>query len=73
VGNCLSSITEELKTELNDLRIKVSALESRINVGQAEMEEKFERHQKEVTSIVEQETRHHRNCPLPLADTVHST
>jgi hypothetical protein len=32
--------------------------ESRINEGQAEMEGKLERQQKEVTSIVEQQTRH---------------
>jgi polyhydroxyalkanoate synthesis regulator phasin len=43
VGNCMSSITEELKTEMNDLRSEVSALESRINDGQAEMEETSER------------------------------
>jgi len=49
VGNCMSSITEGLKTEMNDLRSEVSALESKINEGQAEMEERFERQQKEVT------------------------
>jgi hypothetical protein len=35
VGICMSRITEELKTEMNDLRVEASALESRINVGQA--------------------------------------
>jgi hypothetical protein len=30
VGNCMSSTTEELKTEMNDLRREVSALELRI-------------------------------------------
>jgi hypothetical protein len=73
VGNCMSSIREQLKTEMNELRSEVSALESRINVGQAEMEEKFEKQQKEETSIVEQQTRHLRECPLPPTDTVHST
>jgi predicted nucleic acid-binding Zn-ribbon protein len=58
VGNCVSTITEGLKTDMNDLRSEVSALESRINEGQAEMEGKLERQQKEVTSIVEQQTRH---------------
>ena len=58
---------------MNDLRSKVSALDSRINIGQAEMEKKFERHKKEVTLIVEQQTRHLRECPLPFAGTVHST
>ena len=43
-----------------DLWSVVSGLESRINEGQAEMEVKLERHQKEVTSIVEQQTRHLR-------------
>ena len=57
VGNCMSSITEGLKTEINDLRSEVSALESKINEGQAELEERFER-QKEVTSIMEQQTWH---------------
>jgi flagellar capping protein FliD len=46
VGNCMSSITEGLKEEMNDLRSKVCALESRIKEGQAEMEEKFERQQR---------------------------
>jgi hypothetical protein len=40
------SITEGLKTEMNDLRSEVSALESRLNGSQAEMEGKFERQQK---------------------------
>jgi predicted nucleic acid-binding Zn-ribbon protein len=58
VGNCMSTITEGLKTDMNDLWSEVSVLESRINEGQAEMEEELERQQKEVTSIVEQQTRH---------------
>jgi hypothetical protein len=60
VGNCMSSITEGLKAEMNDLRSKVSVLESKINEGQVEMEERSERQQKEVTSIMEQQTRHLR-------------
>ena len=43
VGNCMSSITEEIKTEMINLQSEVSALDSRINDGQAQMEEKFER------------------------------
>ena len=54
----MSTITEGLKTDMNDLWSEVSALESRINEGQAEMEGKLERQQKEVTSIVEQQTWH---------------
>jgi len=46
VGNCMSSITEGLKTEMNDLGSEVGALESKINEGQAEMEERFERQQR---------------------------
>jgi peptidoglycan hydrolase CwlO-like protein len=46
VGNCMSSIKEGLKTEMNDLQSEVSALKSKINEGQAEMEERFERHKK---------------------------
>ena len=42
---------------MNDLRSEVSALESRMNGSQAEMEGRFERQQKQVTSIMEQ-TRH---------------
>ena len=45
---------------MNDLLSEVNALESKINEGQAEMEERFERQQKEVTSIMEQQTRHLR-------------
>jgi TolA-binding protein len=60
VGNHMSTVTEGLKTEMNDLRREVSELESRINEGQAEVEEKFERQQKQVTSIVEQQIRHLR-------------
>ena len=50
VDNCMSTITEGLKTDMNDLRSEVSALESRINEAQEEMKEKFERQQKEATS-----------------------
>jgi predicted nucleic acid-binding Zn-ribbon protein len=50
-GNCMSSITE-LKTEMDDLRSEVSVLESRINDGQADMEDTSERQQIELTSIV---------------------
>jgi len=57
VSNCMSSITEGLKTEMNYLRSEASALESKVNEGQAEMEGRFERQQKEVTSIMEQQTR----------------
>jgi len=39
----MSSITEEIKTEMINLQSEVSALDSRINDGQAQMEEKFER------------------------------
>jgi len=46
LGNCMSSITEEMKIEMNNLRSEVSALDSRINDGQAQMEEKFEGQQK---------------------------
>ena len=45
---------------MNDPLSEVNALESKINEGQAEMEERFERQQKEVTSIMEQSTRHLR-------------
>jgi outer membrane murein-binding lipoprotein Lpp len=54
VGNCMSSITEGLNAEVNDLRSDVSALESKLKHSQADMEERFERQQKEVTSIMEQ-------------------
>ena len=60
VGNCMSTIAEGLKTDLNGLRNEVSALESLVNEGKAEMEGRLEGHQKEVTAIVEQQTRHLR-------------
>jgi hypothetical protein len=56
----MSSITEGWKTEMNDLQSEVSALESRLSGSQSEMEGKFERQQKEVTSIMEQQIRHFR-------------
>ena len=56
----MSSITEGLKTEMNDLRSEVSALESRLNGSQAKMEGNYERQQRVVTSIMEQETRDFR-------------
>jgi hypothetical protein len=33
VGNCMSTITEGLKSDMNDLRSEVNALDSRINEG----------------------------------------
>jgi chromosome segregation ATPase len=56
----MSSITEGLKRDMNNIRSEVSALEAKINQGQSEMEKSFERQQKEVTSIMEQQTRHLR-------------
>jgi hypothetical protein len=58
VGNCMGSIAEELRTDLNGLRNEVRALESMVNEVKAEMEGRLEGHQKEVTAIVEQKTRH---------------
>jgi SMC interacting uncharacterized protein involved in chromosome segregation len=52
VGNCMNNITEGLKAEMNDLRSEVSALDSKMKEGQAELEERFERQQKEMTSKV---------------------
>lgn len=69
-GNWMRSITEEMKTEMNDLRREVSALESRTDDGEPKMEETFERQQKEVTSIVEKQTRH-LYCRLQLRYTAH--
>jgi hypothetical protein len=43
VGHCISAITEGMKTEMNDLRSEVSALELKTNEGQAEMEGKWEK------------------------------
>jgi uncharacterized membrane protein YkoI len=60
VGNCTSAIAEGLKTNLNSLRNEVKALELRMNEGKVEMEGKLEGQQKEVTAIVEQQTRHIR-------------
>jgi hypothetical protein len=54
----MSAIIEELKRDMNDLWGEVSALESRMNKGRAEMEGRMERQQKEVTSLVEQQTQH---------------
>jgi len=56
----MSTITEGLKVDMKDLGREVSALELRTNEGQGEMEETFERQQKEVASIMEQQTRHLR-------------
>ena len=39
VGNCMNTIAEGLKTDLNGLRNEVSALESLVNEGKAEMDE----------------------------------
>jgi len=60
VGNGMSTIVKGLKTELNGLRNEVRALESRMDEGKAEMEGRLEGQQKEVTTIVEQQTRHLR-------------
>jgi hypothetical protein len=60
VGNCMSTIIEGLKLDMNDLRSEVSALESRMKEGQAEMEGRLERQQKEVASLVEQQAWHLR-------------
>jgi len=42
----MRSITEEIKTEMNDLRKEGSAMGSTINGSQAQMEEKSERQKK---------------------------
>ena len=56
----MSTIAEGLKADLNGLRNSVTALESKANEGKAEVEGRLEGHQKEVTAIVEQQTRHLR-------------
>jgi hypothetical protein len=49
VGNCMGSITKELKLDITDLCSKVSALELKINDSQAQTEETFDRQHKKVT------------------------
>ena len=56
----MSTIAEGVKADLNGLRNSVTALESMVNEGKAEVEGRLEGHQKEVTAIVEQQTRHLR-------------
>jgi phage-related protein len=46
VGNCMSTIAEGLKADLNGFRNEVRALESMVNEGKVEMEGRLERHQK---------------------------
>jgi chaperonin cofactor prefoldin len=58
VGNWMSTIAKGLKTDLNGLQNEVRALVSMVNEGKAEMEGRLEGHQNEVTTIVEQQTRH---------------
>jgi len=60
VRNCMSTIAEGLKTNLNGLRNEVRALESMVNEGKAEMEGRLEGYQKEATAIEERQTRHLR-------------
>jgi hypothetical protein len=50
VGHCMSTIIEELKLDMNGLRGEVSALESRMNEGRAEMEGSLERQQGDLSS-----------------------
>jgi len=49
MGNCVSAIREELETHIGDLC-----------TGQAEQEERLDKQQKNVTSIVEQQVRNLR-------------
>jgi outer membrane murein-binding lipoprotein Lpp len=67
----IRAIKEDLKTEISDLRAgqedlrsEVSAMEVKINAGQAELEErvtdKLDKQLKGVTSMVEQQTRNLR-------------
>jgi len=42
VGNCMNTIAQGLKTDLNGLRNEVNALESMVNVGKTEMEGRLE-------------------------------
>lgn len=60
LGNCMSSIKGELKTELDALRSEVRALELKLNDGQLVPEEKvtdrLARQLKGATSMVVQQT-----------------
>jgi hypothetical protein len=46
VGNCMNTIAEGLKADLNGLRNEIRALESMVNEGKAEVEGRLKGHQR---------------------------